>query len=86
MHWPHIGIATPKAHTPLRQDAPAPICAREAVIEYLSSLHTSLLDLAERKLGLFFGFSLRCGGKGRLACALAQKPGGLRNMVKARLP
>jgi len=65
MRSPHNGIDAPKAHLPLRQVAAAPICAREAVIEFLLSSHTSLLDLAERKLGLFFGISLRCGGKGR---------------------
>ena len=34
--------------------APLPISVREAAIEFALSASTSLLDLAERKLGLFF--------------------------------
>jgi hypothetical protein len=59
MRRAHNGIAATAALLPLQGIAPRLTCSGEAVIEFLSPPHTSLLDLAERKLGLFFA-SARC--------------------------
>jgi hypothetical protein len=54
----HSGHAASMAFPVLQDKTAHPKSVSEAVIEFLLSSHTSLLDLAERKLGLFFGFSL----------------------------
>lgn len=59
MHSGHAASAT----FPVLQDkAGHPKSHGEAVIEFLLPSHTSLLDLAERKLGLFFDFSQKNRG------------------------
>jgi hypothetical protein len=63
MQKTHIGNAEIAGSPPLFAPPSASICSHEATMSLLSFLHTSLLDLAERKLGLFFG---------QIACSLAQ--------------
>ena len=50
----HSGHAASLAFPDLQEKTAHPTSAVEAVIEFLLPSHTSLLDLAERKLGLFF--------------------------------
>jgi len=54
MQQVHIGIAEFAGTLPLFAARLRPICSLEAAMSVLSPLRTSLLDLAERKLGLFF--------------------------------
>jgi hypothetical protein len=49
----HIGNAEFAGIAPLFAATSVSICTLEATMSVLSFLHTSLLDLAERKLGLF---------------------------------
>ena len=51
---------------------------KAAVESFSCGLHTSLLDLAERKLGLFFGFAVKlidCPSKHQAIAAFGQESG-----------
>ena len=77
MHETHIGNAALAACWRLNQGGALPMLAEKVAIESFSSdLHTSLLDLAERKLGLFFwvwGILFNCPSNHQFIAPFGQK-------------